>query len=182
MQTKAQLTMVWLFLVPLWISQPAMAQSEGVPPDGPITLFETRIALSNGSAIDHAVLGDLYLRRARLTGDLGDLVAAERVARQALILLPGSPLGESILLRVLSEQHSFADARDLAVGRLERDRSDSALTTLADALFEPGRGMSRALLKLSGSLVHDYATISDDSPSPNRASRARRAATSAGIS
>ena len=44
------------------------------------------------------------------------------------------------------------------------------------------RGMSRALLKLSGSLVHDYATISDDAPSPNRASRARRAATSAGIS
>ena len=27
--------------------------------------------------------------------------------------------------------------------------------------------MSRALLKLSGSLVHDYATIADDSPSPN---------------
>ena len=46
--------------------------------------------------------------------------------------------------------------------------------------FTPG--MSRELLKLSGSLVHDYATISDDSPSPNRASRARRAATSAGIS
>ena len=44
------------------------------------------------------------------------------------------------------------------------------------------RGMSRALLKLSGSLVHDYATIADDSPSPNRASRARRAATSAGMS
>ena len=43
-------------------------------------------------------------------------------------------------------------------------------------------GMSRALLKLSGGSVHDYATISADSPSPNRASRARRAATSAGIS
>ena len=49
-------------------------------------------------------------------------------------------------------------------------------------LFSTPLGMSRALLKLSGSLVHDYATISDDSPSPNRASRARRAATSAGIS
>ena len=47
------------------------------------------------------------------------------------------------------------------------------------ALFE---GMSRALLKLSSGSVHDYATISDDSPSPRRASRARRAATSAGIS
>ena len=56
---------------------------------------------------------------------------------------------------------------------------------IADDLFghtDCAGGMSRALLKLSGSLVHDYATISDDSPSPNRASRARRAATSAGIS
>ena len=43
-------------------------------------------------------------------------------------------------------------------------------------------GMSRTLLKLSGGSVHGYATISDDSPSPSRASRARRAATSAGIS
>ena len=49
-------------------------------------------------------------------------------------------------------------------------------------IFTYIQGMSRALLKLSGSLVHDYATISDDSPSPNRASRARRAATSAGLS
>ena len=53
-------------------------------------------------------------------------------------------------------------------------------TTMYDVVIV--RGMSCALLKLSGSLVHDYATISDDSPSPNRAARARRAATSAGIS
>ena len=67
----------------------------------------------------------------------------------------------------------------------------SAFVVLADEKLKPGgrlafvlpaTGMSRALLKLSGSLVHDYATIADDSPSPNRASRARRAATSAGIS
>ena len=44
------------------------------------------------------------------------------------------------------------------------------------------RGMSRALLKFNGGSVHDYATIADDSPRPSRASRARRAATSAGIS
>ena len=59
------------------------------------------------------------------------------------------------------------------------------LSTLALAtalVLAAGRGMSRELLKLSGSLVHDYATISDDSPSPYRASRARKAATSAGIS
>ena len=46
--------------------------------------------------------------------------------------------------------------------------------------LEPG-GTSRTLLKFSGGAVHDYATISDDSPRPSRASRARRAATSAGI-
>ncbi len=57
---------------------------------------------------------------------------------------------------------------------------ETPVLELANRLIE--EGMSRALLKLSGSLVHDYATISDDSPSPNRASRARRAATSAGIS
>ena len=37
-------------------------------------------------------------------------------------------------------------------------------------------------VKLSGGSVHDYATIADDSPRPSRASRARRAATRAGIS
>ena len=62
--------------------------------------------------------------------------------------------------------------------------ADAHCESLAAAVGAGGKtwGMSRALLKLSGSLVHDYATISDDFPSPNRASRARRAATSAGIS
>ena len=46
----------------------------------------------------------------------------------------------------------------------------------------PAGGMSLALLKFSGGPVHDYATISDDSPNPSCASRTRRAATSAGIS
>ena len=65
--------------------------------------------------------------------------------------------------------------------RKRRHHSASFKAKVAVAAVR-GEGMSRALLKLGGSLVHDYATISDDSPSPNRASRARRAATSAGIS
>ena len=48
--------------------------------------------------------------------------------------------------------------------------------------YRAAMGMSRALLKFNGGSVHDYATIADDSPRPSRASRARRAATSAGIS
>ena len=62
------------------------------------------------------------------------------------------------------------------------DNHRSGLGNMHEFLTEAQRGMSRALLKLSSGSVHDYATISDDSPSPRRASRARRAATSAGIS
>ena len=71
--------------------------------------------------------------------------------------------------------------------KVEKDPTPEDLFRASDGFYLQAGGittggMSRALLKLSGSLVHDYATISDDSPSPNRASRARRAATSAGIS
>ena len=88
----------------------------------------------------------------------------------------------------LSAQGFIADARRIGLGAIGKgstaskmiydERSYSAIVIPFGLI----QGMSRALLKLSGSLVHDYATISDDSPSPNRASRARRAATSAGIS
>ena len=54
--------------------------------------------------------------------------------------------------------------------------------TLYERVIKASSGMSRALLKFNGGSVHDYATIADDSPRPSRASRARRAATSAGIS
>ena len=69
-----------------------------------------------------------------------------------------------------------------SIARGPRFDCERDVTEQAGPPTEERWGMSRALLKLSGSLVHDYATISDDSPSPNRASRARRAATSAGIS
>ena len=74
-------------------------------------------------------------------------------------------------------------------GPARRVRKIPSIQSLDDLQPDPlnanrgtDRGMSRALLKLSSGSVHDYATISDDSPSPRRASRARRAATSAGIS
>ena len=83
------------------------------------------------------------------------------------------------LLKVAFQgSHITSDAGLILVRELDERLGLEQLIT--DHLSDSG--MSRALLKLSGSLVHDYATISDDSPSPNRASRARRAATSAGIS
>ena len=83
--------------------------------------------------------------------------------------------------KVWAAEHDTSVSRflgELLKARMRRDQEYQATMTQ----YWSRQGMSRALLKLSGSLVHDYATISDDSPSPNRASRARRAATSAGIS
>ena len=89
-------------------------------------------------------------------------------------LQPGTTLGPYEVTAKIGEggMGEVYRARDTKLNR------EVALKILPEAFG----GMSRALLKLRGSLVHDYATISDDSPSPNRASRARRAATSAGIS
>ena len=78
-----------------------------------------------------------------------------------------------------------APATTATAGEPGRRRSAAGASGRMAQFLPPGgrmRGMSRALLKLSSGSVHDYATISDDSPSPRRASRARRAATSAGIS
>ena len=78
------------------------------------------------------------------------------------------------------ERVSLSGRTSVFLSQLAANRS--RVRSRLKARVAVGGGMSRELLKLSGSLVHDYATISDDSPSPNRASRARRAATSAGIS
>ena len=137
----------------------------------------------------------ISLLRTMLRGEglrLPSGVAETVPARLATLVLPSTradavgPLVE--LLHHLNAAIATADRHPADLGRLPvtgtrhggSDRHpphDGARHWAGD-----GHGMSRALLKLSGSLVHDYATISDDSPSPNRASRARRAATSAGIS
>ena len=114
----------------------------------------------------------------------------------------GTPaeLQSSSVVVLSHRQRSHPRVRPFSVGQTDRGVACEAAGTPAgvcaialaptggggggggDSAAAPAAGMSRALLKLSGSLVHDYATIADDSPSPNRASRARRAATSAGIS
>ena len=65
MRIRKHVTMICLSFGSWSIAQPVIAQSDRLALDGPIGLFEERVTLPNGSATDHALLGDLYLRRAR---------------------------------------------------------------------------------------------------------------------
>ena len=140
---------------------------EAFPEDGLPVLWRTPV---NGGFTGPAVAdGRVYLTDLRVT-DRRTLAGFERTI--ALDEQTGA---------VLWIQEWPADYARAGVG-LHAHGPAATPTVDGNRVYVLGRGMSRALLKLSGSLVHDYATISDDSPSPNRASRARRAATSAGIS
>ena len=141
---------------------------------GAIEAFSGALALKRDSMLPYLKRGDTYRRRGELTAALRDL-------RDAAALDPSAPRPVELLgdVNAVMGRYEQASEHYEALVVLD-DQSPRVLYKLALAYYR--KGMSRELLKLSGSLVHDYATISDDSPSPNRASRARRAATSAGIS
>ena len=118
-----------------------------------------------------------------VTSSLSSIFLTPKVAAIALLLVLSAGLSAFWLA---SRSRNVATSTEQTMSEIRRliDEGDYPSAFVLARQVDPllGGGMSRALLKLSGSLVHDYATISDDSPSPNRASRARRAATSAGMS
>ena len=119
------------------------------------------------------------LLRARMAGNEASAVGSLRTVSAGQTGFAASCGGGFFApsLAVLSAPPTVIGGEGFVSNDLSADPSTKSSYSIA---VTPG--MSRELLKLSGSLVHDYATISDDSPSPNRASRARRAATSASIS
>lgn len=139
MSMRTPLTLVAVCLSQLWTVAPATGQPDASRVHDGIALFEERVSRRGAGASDLALLGDLYLRRARTTGDLGDVARAEDLARASLAALPGYPLAESILIRALSDQHRFDEARELAAARLALDPTDAATAlALGDALLELG--------------------------------------------
>ena len=124
--------------------------------------------------VGEEAVGDVKRRLVQWDGDLARVFFVSRPSRD--------PTHESSLGRLVSTLRPQLVILDTWSHYLQVHRVKDTAGPGEQGLLIGDVGMSRALLKLSGSLVHDYATISDDSPSPNRASRARRAATSAGIS
>lgn len=108
--------------------------------DEDIRFFEQRVARDPTGAFDLVRLGGLFLRRYRDTGDEGELVAAEQVARRSLTHRRDRNQGAlQLLIRALLGQHRFVESRAVAQ-RLVTESPDDAVaqSTLGEVLLELG--------------------------------------------
>jgi tetratricopeptide (TPR) repeat protein len=91
------------------------------------------------SALDYTFLGELYVQRGRLTGDVGTYAQAEEALTRALAIYPEDREARVLLASVRFTTHDFAGAHRLAEGLLEEDPGDlGALAVAGDARLELG--------------------------------------------
>ena len=104
-----------------------------------IRIFEGRVARSPQDAVSYTILGRLYLREAKETGDLADYPKAETALRKALDLLPSYSPAKVPLAAALSMQHKFAETLKLAQDiTASRPNDAGALALIGDAQLELG--------------------------------------------
>jgi tetratricopeptide (TPR) repeat protein len=111
-----------------------------IPPVGDaIKSFQNRIKQNPKDAVSYTLLGELYIRQARETGDVAGYQRAETALQQALELLPGySPAG-SLLASVFYARHDFNQALELAEQVYESNpKNTSALVITGDAYLSLG--------------------------------------------
>ena len=86
-----------------------------IPPvNHAITVFQAKLKKDPSDAVSYSMLGELYMRQARETGDATGYQRAEASLDEALKLLPGyAPAGAS-LASAYYAQHDFEHALDLA--------------------------------------------------------------------
>ncbi|MBI5823187.1 MAG: tetratricopeptide repeat protein [Chloroflexi bacterium] len=111
-----------------------------IPPvDHAITVFQNRIKQNPADAVSYSMLGELYMRQARETGDVAGYQRAQESLNKALELIPGySPAGAS-LASAYYAQHDFEHALDLAQRVYESNpRNISALVIVADTQLALG--------------------------------------------
>jgi len=111
-----------------------------IPPvNDAIKSFQNRIRQNPQDAISYTLLGDLYIRQARETGDVSGYQRAEAALLQALDLLPGYAPAGALLASVHYAQHNFEQALDLAEQVYESNpKNTSALVIMGDAHLSLG--------------------------------------------
>jgi tetratricopeptide (TPR) repeat protein len=103
-----------------------------------IAVFEEQVRHAP-SAVDYTFLGELYLQRGRLTGDVGAYSRAEEALTRALGIYPEDPEARALLASVRLTTHDFTGARRLAEELLAEDPGDlGALAVAGDARLELG--------------------------------------------
>ena len=105
-----------------------------------ISFYESRVARDPYGARDRAMLGALYLQRARSSGSEGDIRRAESLARASITTRHkrnGSAL--SVLISSLMAQHRFVEAHTAAAELVAQDSADlGARATLGEVALELG--------------------------------------------
>ena len=98
--------------------------------DATIDALKARAQTPSPAPLDLAELADLYLRRAKLTGDPKDFEAAEATANRSLELLAAPNSAVLTLAGLASHRHDFGRAIELARKHMQ-GRSRGALMVIA---------------------------------------------------
>ena len=108
--------------------------------DANLRFYAARADRDPRGSLDLARLAALHNDRARATGNLVDLLAAERTARRSLENRRGNPPALRALAASLLGQHRFGEALDCAERLVALDPEDIAARALvAEILLELGR-------------------------------------------
>ena len=92
------------------------------------------------STLDLTFLGELYLERARISGDVRAYASADEALSRALVIGPADRDARALLATTRFATHDFLGALDLAEGLIQEDhRDDAALAIVGDAQLELGR-------------------------------------------
>jgi tetratricopeptide (TPR) repeat protein len=103
-----------------------------------IHAYEDRVA-TNPDPLEFTLLGQLYLQRARTTGDVASYEQAETALERALGMYPTDPEAGTLLATAHFSMHDFAGALTIAQDIYDRDPTQlPALAVVADAEQELG--------------------------------------------
>jgi len=111
-----------------------------IPPvEHAITVFQDKLKKNPSDAVSYTMLGELYMRQARETGDATGYQRAQASLNEALNLLPGYSPAESSLASAYYAQHNFEQALELAQAVYDGNpKNTSALVLVADAQLALG--------------------------------------------
>jgi tetratricopeptide (TPR) repeat protein len=136
--------------------------------DQAIAEFQEKLKGNPNSALLHVLLGQMYVRKARETGDFSCYDQAEPAIRRALELERDNVSAQLMLAQILCANHKFTEGLRLAQDTYRKNPGEhSILLLVADAQLELGR---------YADAEKTYADLAGKDPSAYLASRRARLA------